>query len=136
MRTCSYYMRFSELTAVLGPAVAAKLVSELGGRRFHVPEHPPAGHVLIAAIGEIEAARLAEHLAASIGGIFVELPTAMASAFSLYRKRLRELAYAPGWTELRIARELGITCRTVRRMRAKLRAEHGYAGRVSGAPAR
>lgn len=123
MSGAAYYVKFGELVEVLGAHAAKRLTMAFGGRRFYVRETLPDDHFLIPVLGDTLARRFADHVATGIGGIYVEIPIAGSGEFHGYRLRMRELASNLNLTEEQVAGEMGVHMRTVRRMRAKLRAE-------------
>ena len=101
---------------VAGDAAAAALARERGGIRCYIPAQVRDGHWLTELVG-LEAA---EAICRAIGGGEVEVPLAGAGLTGRTRRRMAEMI-RNGLPAPRIARTLGISERTVRRHKARLR---------------
>lgn len=84
------------------------LAKRFGGTQIYVPKAPTTGHPLVQALGDVAAARVA----AAMAGTAIEVPLA--------RRELACEFSRAGYTATRIARELGVSIRSVRRYLAIL----------------
>jgi hypothetical protein len=120
----STYLSEPELVEVIGEEATLLLLEARGGTRAYIPATIPAGHWLALAIGPEAAALLAAHLATGRGGGAVELPLGRGGGAALRRRRIHAGLRA-GRTANAIARELGLSVRTVRRWRVRLGMSRG-----------
>lgn len=118
------YVSLDELVDAIGESAAVQLLAAHGGTRIYVPAHPGPDHALVAAIGAEPAARLADHVATGVGGLWIELPRGSSSWTAELRTRLLDAVGRPGRSEREIAQDLRVHGRTVRRARARLRQQH------------
>lgn len=123
MAGAAYFMRQSEVAEAIGPEAADRLVSTLGGTKFYVPKKLKDGHLLADVIGKEMADKFAAFVSTGRGGLLIELPIGNGSHSKIVAQRLRELVERDDMTGDEIAVAIGVTVRTVRRARARLRAE-------------
>lgn len=104
------------ITETLGVAFREKLTKHLGGTSVQVPKHTSAlteNHPLVMALGRADA----KELCAILSGECFYVPTGRRSI----RAEQVEAATIAGKPTRSIARELGISDRQVRRLRAQIR---------------
>jgi len=124
MSGAAEYVSFAELGRVVGVDDARTLLAALGGGRFYIPRAINPDHRIAKLIGMSQGMVLCRHFSTGIGGLWVELPRGETGMFEAYREQLRALASDASLSEQAIVRRLGVSGRTVRRMRAKLRKEN------------
>lgn len=130
MSGAALYLSLDELVAVLGEALAMRLVAAHGGTRIYVGRRWRAGNKVVAAIGRDGAEKLAASIETGHGGMWVDLPCGPAGAAAELRRRLLDAAGRRDLSEAEIARRLRVHGRTVRRARARLREDDGPQGRL------
>ena len=116
------YISVPELREVVGDAAAMKLLAEYGGGNTYIPAKLPDEHPLVMLIGRAAAEALVKEYTRDNVGAQIELPRGSSGLFAQYRRQLAE-AVAEGGSDKDVARRLGISSRTVRRQRQKLRQE-------------
>ena len=101
-----------EIAEVAGFKAALQVARAKGGTKAYFPARPEGDHWLVKAVGQETALIIGEYFTTNGGGIDLEVPLGPSGE----RVRMwREIRYrhAAGHTKVQIARDLGITGRTV-----------------------
>jgi hypothetical protein len=101
---------------VSGEAAVERMIRELGGTRVYVPVNAQAHHVICSVL-PVAAVR---QITKEFGCGWVALPLSFTSSIAVRRAAIRELN-ADGKSASTIARELGVSVRTVFRHRRAAR---------------
>lgn len=112
--SCPQPSLLADIARALGDAAAARLASTYGGRRVYVPRTPTRR--FSAAVGN----EVAAWLSRAFGGEFISVPLGSASRHARVAAEVAGLTRA-GHTAGEIAASLGISERSVHRIRARSR---------------
>lgn len=114
----STYVTTEELEAICGRVAAHKLLAAYGGVSVFIPGTLTDDHPLVAVMGATAAEALAAGICTGHGGMQISLPLGPYSARARQRELLRAAVAASG-SATTIARQLGVSIRTVRRERLR-----------------
>lgn len=123
------YVTAQSLSEIIGDKAAITLLDKKGGGRIYIPAHLSDDHYLIALIGRKAAVALVDHISINGSGDEIELPMGSTGREKLYRRERDRLLKA-GISNSKIARQLGVTDRTVRRARQRDRVVDTKQGRL------
>ncbi len=101
---------------VAGEEAARRLARARGGVRCYIPRRAKPGHWLVELLGEREAQAVCD----AIGPGEVEVPLAGTGRQADARRHAAELLQR-GWSNARVARAVGVSERTIKRLRARMR---------------
>lgn len=124
-----------EIAELVGEAGAIAIASRAGGTRIYFPAHADDAHWLVKAVGRVAADKICAHFA--VGGRRgqrVEIPLYVGGTFRQLVRAVAERVHKlhqGGKSSTEIAREAGITQRSVHRHRARHRGKtDGKQGRL------
>jgi DNA-binding NarL/FixJ family response regulator len=101
----------AELEGIIGRDAALKFTAARGGTRVYIPARVSGDHWIVKAIGAEAAFKLCAHFTFGRRGISIDIPL-------LPKDIIIKGLSAKGASPRQVARQLGITERTVRRHRA------------------
>lgn len=109
-----------EIAEVAGVEAALRLAELRGGTTLSIPAEVTPDCWLTLAIGEARAELLSAHFTSGHTALSIEVPLGPTGALAGLRQTMRRLI-AEGVPAERIARQLGVASRTVRRMKSRMR---------------
>jgi hypothetical protein len=112
----------ARIAGIAGVAAAIAIARAKGGTKAYFPVRPPAGHWIVNAVGQSAAEAICRELVAGSTGDWIEVPYGPTGSWAEIRRRVVQLD-AAGHSAPSIARACGITDRSVRRSRARRRAD-------------
>lgn len=107
-----------ELAKVAGVEAAVTICDRYGGNRVYIPRHASDHHWLVHCVGRVAANAICEHFA-NPTGIELELPTGARLTRTQRRAKLEKLI-REGYSSSEITRRLGVTRRSVSRVKADM----------------
>ncbi|MBI1201452.1 MAG: hypothetical protein GC182_02965 [Rhodopseudomonas sp.] len=110
-----------EIADIVGEPAAVLLAARVGGTRVFVPAKVSDGHWLVDCIGRQKAELLASHYAVDGRGMRIDVPLGGGGAYPQLRRTIAKRVHdmdKSNASSRTIARDVGITARTVHRHRA------------------
>jgi hypothetical protein len=126
----------AEIADLVGEAAAIAIAARAGGTRVYIPAKINSTHWLAQAVGLSVAVRLCDHFRVDHRrGQYLEIPLHVGGTYKQYirtiAERVHKLDAGDEASERKIARQVGITERSVRRHRARHRGRSdGKQGRL------
>lgn len=115
------YVSEEELSEAIGTALTARVLAVIGGRIVYVPGEPDPGNEIEKSLGHEDFAKLRDYIRTSNGGMWVEFPLGRAAQEARRQAMMLKVCSDMSKSETKLARELGVHSRTVRRWRSRAR---------------